>query len=576
MVKPNAGGSAGLVGRARDLATRLTPLQKVGLGAVVLTVVVGALVLGRGSSGPSMSPLYTDLQSKDASAVVDSLSSRGVHYSLTDAGHTVLVPTDQVYDLRVAMAGAGIPSSSEGYSLLDKQGITTSDFRQRIDYQRALEGELDKTLEAMQGIQSAAVHLALPEESVFIDTPAKPTASVLLVGTSPDGINPDAVGAVVNLVASSVKNLQPADVTVIDSNGAVLSASGVSTGTSGSWNRAVTTFEQQMSRELTALLTRATGAGKVAVSVTAALDLDQVQSTKDDYGPIGDDDTGAYVVSEQTASESYAGGGGENATAGVLGPDPAVDGATVASGIDTATTAVPTTIDPAAPTTTAAADATTTTSALDAGAATSTTAVAAATTSVYGSSTATRTYAVDHVVEQVTKAPGTIERLHVAVLLDSTAVSEEQVGTIEDLVSTAAGIDPARGDSLTVSRLPFDTSAAQQAAALSAENDQAAAKAKKEQLIRTLAIAGVILIAVLLAYRSARRARRVTATPINIGEISLAPRSAAAELPGPDASGPEPADPQNEAMLEIAAIAERRPEDVANVLRTWLAEAESR
>ena len=138
-----------MMNRGREFAGRLTPIQKIALGAAVVTLIAGAFVLTRTGSGPEMSALYTDLESTDASALVDELTTRGVPYELTDAGHTVLVPQDQVYDLRIAMAGAGLPSSNQGYALLDNQGITTSEFRQRIDYQRALEGELDMTLKAM-------------------------------------------------------------------------------------------------------------------------------------------------------------------------------------------------------------------------------------------------------------------------------------------------------------------------------------------------------------------------------------------------------------------------------------------
>ena len=168
------------VRRARDTFGKLTPGQKVGLGATVMTIVVGAFVLTSLSPQTKMSPLYTDLDATDASAIVDELASRGVQYDLTDAGHTVLVPSADVYDLRVAMSGSGLPSSNDGYALLDKQGITTSEFRQRIDYQRALEGELSNTLQAMDGVAAATVHLALPEESVFIDEAGHPTASVLI------------------------------------------------------------------------------------------------------------------------------------------------------------------------------------------------------------------------------------------------------------------------------------------------------------------------------------------------------------------------------------------------------------
>ncbi|MCU1367716.1 MAG: flagellar M-ring protein FliF, partial [Ilumatobacteraceae bacterium] len=548
-----------VLGRAKEIAARLTPVQKIALGAIVLTAIAGTLVLGRSSGSTAMSPLYTNLQSSDTSAVVDALAAKNVEYSLTDAGHTVLVPTAQVYDLRVALAGSGLPSSSQGYSLLDKQGITTSDYRQRIDYQRALEGELDKTLEAMNGIQSAAVHLALPDESVFVDTPTSPTASVLLVSSSIDGIDPDSVDAVVHLVASSVKNLKPADVTVIDSSGAVLSTSGIdgqaASGASGR-TKAVTAFEQRMQSALTTLLARTTGVGRVAVTVTADLDLNAVQSTSEDYGPIGSD-PGTYVVSEQDSNEVYS--GADNSATGVLGPDGATTTATSLPATTDTTTPTSTTI-PGAPTTTVAAGATGTT----VPSATATTAAG------YGSSSGSRTYAIDRVVQQVTTAPGKILQLHVAVLVDDKAVTAAQATAIESLVTTAAGIDSTRGDSLIVSRLPFDTSAQTEAADLAKSATAASAAAEKNQMIRTVAIAFVILIALLLAYRSARRARRLTTTPINIGEIGVGRRlGAATELPSGDGDVPTlvvGVDRHEETIGEIANIADRRPEDVANVL----------
>ena len=574
----------GMVTRVKDIASRMTPLQKIGIGAVMLTVIAGGLFLSNTASTTDMSPLYTGLQSADASAVVDALAAKNVKYSLTDAGHTVLVPTTQVYDLRVSLAGAGLPSSSEGYSLLDKQGITTSDFRQRIDYQRALEGELNKTLSAMSGIQSAAVHLALPEESVFVDTPTNPTASVLLVAKSLEGINADAVDAVVHLVASSVKNLKPADVTVIDSSGAVLSTSGIdgttASGASGR-TKAVSAFEQRMSAALVGLLQRTTGAGKVAVTVSADLQLDQVQSTSEDYGPIGDDDDGTYVISEQTADETYAAGAGDGTT-GILGPDGAVvtETSMPAASTDTSTTVSPTATTIASSATTIPGSTATTVTTATTALPTASTAETATTAAGYGSSTGSRTYAIDRVVEQTTTAPGQILQLHVAVLVDDKAVDAKQAAAIEELVKTAAGIDADRGDSVVISRLPFDTSAQAEAEVLTKESEAAAAKAQQTQLYRTLAVAFVIVVALLLAYRSARRARRTTVTPINIGEIGVGrrPASSAAELSplATDAVMEIEVDRHEEAMNEVNRVAERRPEDVANVLRTWLADSTSR
>jgi flagellar M-ring protein FliF len=548
-------GSSGAVGRAKEIAARLTPVQKIALGAAVLTAVAGAMILSKTGGHTAMSALYTDLGSADAASVVDALSSRGVEYDLTDAGKTVLVPKDQVYDLRVSLAGEGLPSSNEGYALLDDQGITTSEFRQRIDYQRALEGELAKTLNALDGVQSASVHLALPDESLFVDEPATPTASVLVAGATIGGITDDEVQAIVHLVASSVKDMKPQDVTVIDANGTVLSAAGEgASGAAGGGSRAkvVGEYEKRVQSSIMALLTRMTGPNKVAVTVTAQLDLDETQSTSENFEPVGENPSEGQVLTEQTSSEQY-GAKVDSGDTGVLGPDGAVISEENA-GTDQDTD--------------------------------------------YQKEQAERTYALDRIVEQTTNVPGEVQQLNVAVLMDESAVTAEQATQIQEMVATAVGIDPERGDSIAVTRMPFDTSMSAEAEELAAAGEKAASKEQMMGLVRTVAVLLVILIALFLGYRSAKHARKVTATPINIGEIGTGPRmplggGAAASL-GTGAAALGAADstvlmdqvplaaarPLNDrdavVMNELTHMAERRPEEVANVLKAWLAESKAR
>jgi flagellar M-ring protein FliF len=551
---PLSGASTGSAGaaqpplaRARELANKLTPIQKITLGAVLLTVIAGGLVLSRTSDTVPMTALYTDLSSADASSVVDSLAARGVNYDLTDAGRTVLVPKTDVYDLRIALAGEGLPSSNEGYALLDNQGITTSEFRQRIDYQRALEGELAMTLTALDGVQSASVHLALPDDSVFIDEPATPTASVLVAGTSIGGIGAGEVEAIVHLVASSVKDMKPGDVTVIDANGTVLSAGGtgggIDVGVGGKRAKATAEFESRMNASIMALLTRFAGPNKVAVTVTADLDLDETQLTSEDYGPIGDEPEDPLVLAETTNLETYGSAGNPNgADTGVLGPD----GGVIAPDI---------TPDPSA------------------------------TNTDYLKESADTQYAIDRIVKQTTEVPGDVNKLGIAVLVDEATVTEEQAAAIEEMVATAAGIDAERGDSIIVTRMPFDASASTQADEMIAAEEKAAAKAQMMDLARTAAILLVIIIALILGYRSAKNARKLTVTPINIGEITTGPRPSL----GPGSAGEpgavfEPVPiaiskpPDNDAVVlnELTMMADRKPQEVANVLKAWLAETKGR
>lgn len=553
------------VAKAKDLAARLTPVQKIALGAVILTVVAGGLVLSRSGATVSRAPLYTDLSTTDASSVVDALEAQGVDYELTDAGRTVMVPEGDVYDLRVSMAGQGLPTSNEGYALLDDQGITTSEFRQRIDYQRALEGEIEKTLTAMDDVATASVHLALPDQSVFIDEPATPTASVLVAARGTGGITDEAVTAIVHLVASSVKDMTPEGVTVVDANGTVLSAPGVSGGSGGGGSaraKAEADFETRLAASITALIARTTGPGKVAVSVTADLDLQEKQTTSERYEPNNIDDTGGLVTSESSASETYGSGSdsssttgadGSGTTPGVLGDETGADGAI---------------------TTDTLADGTTSSDATD-----------------YAKADADRNYALDRIVEQTTDVPGTVTQLGVAVMVDEAVMSQADADKLEEMIATAAGINTDRGDDISITALPFDTSGTTAADEAAATEAAAASKAQMMDLARTIAVLIVILVALFLGYRSAKNARKVTVTPIDIGEITTGPRGALTSG-GADHDGDEtaaldgldpvmlslnrPPDKDEVVMHELTTMADRRPQEVANVLKAWLAETKGR
>lgn len=560
--------------RTQDIMARLTPVQKIALGAALLTLVAGGLLLTRVGSGPEMAPLYTDLAASDASSVVDELAGRGVEYELTDAGRTILVPRSDVYDLRIAMSAQGLPAGNEGYALLDRQGITTSEFRQRIDYQRALEGEIARTIRAMDGVLSATVHLVMPEESVFIDTPSNATASVMVSARGVNSLGDDQVDAIVHLVSSSVKNLAPNDVTVISSEGLILSAAGRVGGIGGGGTtakaKAEAALEREMAASLTSMLMRVTGPGKVAVTVNAELDMSERQSTSESFANVPDGEEGSTgaVVAERTSNENFTGTGG--GATGILGPD----GAQIVPEV-----------------------------------------VGDANASEYQRDDAERSFALDRTVEQVVEASGRVERISVSVLLDEGAVAAGQVNEIQQMVAAAAGIDAARGDTVVITRLPFDTSAAALSEEAAHAEAEAAAEAERAEMIRTAIIGGIIFVALILAFISARRARKVVATPIDLGEI-LATRHgdllplppgehedrlyaavAAAnahdrELAGvkqpeleaaPATAGATPAATTvlppisiqsftDETMSEITALAEEHPDEVASILRTWLSE----
>src|SRR3954449_13106176 len=218
---------AGPLARIRSVLATISLGQKVVIGLLALGLLLGGFFFYRWITAPTYSPLFSNLASTDASAIVDELNAEGVAYDLADGGTTIMVAKDKVYDLRLAMSGKGLPAGSDtGYALLDEQGITTSEFQQQVTYQRALEGELSKTLESLDGVRSAVVHVALPEDEVFVSDQKEPTASVLLDLAPGTKLSGEQIQAVTNLVSSSIEGMDPDQVTVADSTGAVLSAPG--------------------------------------------------------------------------------------------------------------------------------------------------------------------------------------------------------------------------------------------------------------------------------------------------------------------------------------------------------------
>lgn len=514
--------------RPGDVLARITPLQKIAIGAAALTLVGGIFLLGGGGNETVMAAAYTDLEPADAAAVTEELVARGVDYELADGGRTVLVPRDQLYEVRVDLSAEGLPSSNEGYALLDQQGLTTSEFRQRIDYQRALEGELARTLRSIDGVSAVTVHLALPEDSIFVDEPGVATASVLVTTTGTNVLTNDQVAAMVHLVSSSVKDMQPENVTIADSTGQVLTDG---TGSPRAASRdGASDFEDELAAQLRVLVGRVTGLGNVAVNVQADLELTERTETTERYDTTAEE-TAGVVVAERTSNEVYTGVGGVVGDAGVLGPDGAPIAGDGTTGGDTS----------------------------------------------YERDDAERTYAVNRTVEQVNYTPGTVKQLSVAVLVDEEAVTPEQIASLEELVTTAAGIDPTRGDTVTVTALPFEVPELDEAAEAAAEAvEAAAASAQQMSMIRTVVIGLVLLVALILAYRSARKARREVSTPIDIEALRAAGGSAGALPTGDDDSLPLDAVPMDtassRALDELSALADQNPEDVARVLQSWLAD----
>lgn len=523
-----------LFGRMSGAVKQFSLPQRTFALIAVAAILLGVFAVYSWASKPSLSPLFSGLSATDASAVVDQLSAEGVQYELTDGGATVMVPQDQLYSMRLKLAAAGLPANADGdgYSLLDGMSMTSSEFQQQTTYQRALEGELAKTIGAMEGVDAATVKLALPQESVFVSEQQDPTASVFVRTRAGSDLTTDQVEAIVHLVSAGIEGMKATDVAVIDSTGKVLSEVGTGV-TAGSGDEATSTYEKRVTSAIQALLDQVVGAGNSAVTVTAALNQDQTQRTTEEFSATD----GVPPLASSTTSEEYTGAGSGSET-GVLGPDNIqVPSGTATSG-----------------------------------------------TGNYTKTTEDVTNSVNKLTEVTTVAPGTVLKQSVAVVVDQTAAAGIDLNQLTASLTAAAGIDTTRGDTIAVQAMAFDTTSAAAAADALAAADAQTAAAQKQSLIRQAVIAGAaLLLVIVIGLLLARRSRRSKREALDIGELPLMdgpdPDLELEDLPEIPPALPSPAqiDPVAESLAvkraEIAALADEQPDEVADLLRGWLTPA---
>ncbi|WP_334152519.1 flagellar basal-body MS-ring/collar protein FliF [Microbacterium sp.] len=409
----------------------------------VALLVMGAIALGTWLSKPQMSPLFTGLSASDASAVVEQLKSAGVGYELTEGGATILVPDDQVYPQRLAAASAGLPGdSSEGYTLLDKMGVTASEFQQSVTYKRAIEGELASTISAMDGISTASVQLAIPEESVFVSEQQSPTASVFVKTRNSSTLSDEKIEAIIHLTSAAVPGMTPEDVAVTDQNGTVLSA--VGSGVAGSSSKQATEHEARVAASVSRMLETIVGPGNATVTVAA----DVANSTSERMDETYSAPEGDLRANEQTKTETYTGGQGSGT--GVLGPD---------------NIAVPN---------------------------------GASGDGSYEFEETSSNNAVNKSTEKTITPAGEVTRQTVSIALNRGSVTGVTADQVEALVASAAGIDVERGDTIAVEFVEFATGGATAAqTALQAAEAERAAQFQQE-LLRSVIIGGSILLAVII------------------------------------------------------------------------------
>jgi flagellar M-ring protein FliF len=513
----------------RSMNRHTTTFQQFTAGQKVVAVIgTAALLLGgfmvfRWASAPAYAPLFSNLAPSDASAVIDELETQGVSYELADGGGTIMVPRDAVHSTRITLSGEGLPTSSEGgYGILDDQGISTSEFKEQTDFKRAMEGELAATVKAIDGVNGAVVHLAIPQKDVFTDEQQPPTASVLVQTNPGRTLTPEQVQAVVHLVASSIDGLDPDNVTVADSTGRVLSSPGGTTSAAATERTQQTeAYQDQLRARLQAMLDRVVGPGNSTVSATVELDFDKAVTETTDYRA----DEEIPALTESLSSETYSGAGEAGGVGGVVGVDDQTD-TTAGAGGD----------------------------------------------SSYNNSSSSRTNGVDTVVETRETTPGAVKQINVGVVLDTATTQGVSATDVRTLVADAIGINGRRGDTIRVVTMPFDRSGEQAAQADLEAAAAAEAAAARNDLIEKGAMGGAVLLVLLLALVTGRRRTKQREQATTYGVEQLRQERQALEPPAALALAEAEQVEEHNVREELSALIERQPEDVATLLRGWLVE----
>ncbi len=285
----------------------LSPVQRVMLPLVIGATLIGVIALVVWTNQPEYGVLYSNLSEEDAAAVVLKLKEMKIPYRLGGGGHSILIPSGEIYDTRLQLATSGLPQGGGiGFEIFDRTNIGMTDFVQQLNYQRGLQGEIARTINQFSEVERSRIHLSIPKKSLFLEDQEEARASVILKLKQGRSLNRSQVQGIVHLVASSVEGLNPENVTVVDTQGHLLSEGSdsdpIKRQGQSQWEFR-TNLEKNLEKRVQTMLERAVGPNRVIVRVSADLDFKQVEETEESFDP----DT-SVVRSEQRSEEKTQGG----------------------------------------------------------------------------------------------------------------------------------------------------------------------------------------------------------------------------------------------------------------------------
>nr|WP_060984675.1 flagellar basal-body MS-ring/collar protein FliF [uncultured Acidovorax sp.] len=534
---------------ALDRAQRM----RLGAGVVLLVAAaVAAVVMGR---QPDYRVLFSNLGDKDGGAVVAQLSQMNVPYKYSEGGGAILIPAERVHDVRLRLATQGLPKGSvAGFELMESNKFGMTQFQERLNFQRGLEGELTRSIQALSSVQSARVHLALPNQNGFFREQQKPSASVL-VSLHPGRILDRAqLAGIVHLVASSVPELAPSAVSVLDDTGKLLSQSPDST--AGAEINAqqllyVQQLEQQYSRRIMDILEPVVGRDNVKAQVTAEVDFSQTESTSEQFRPNQTPDSSA-VRSQQVLESRGSSTKTATGVPGAVANQPPAPSAAPVNGANPAPNA----------------------------------GGQQGTEEQTNKRESTTNYEVDKTVKVVRGSTGAVKRLSAAVVVNyqsaedkgktvTKALTPEQIEQMTALVRETIGFNRERGDSVNLMNTPF------QVTAVPTADTPLWKQPEVVDLAKTFAWpVGAVLFAALVlmglvrpALKGSAPAKATAAKPVAGGQLD----AVEAETPErPALAAPSrkdevlPATPEQLRLEDARVLAKENPVAVANILKTWL------
>jgi flagellar M-ring protein FliF len=536
-------------------------LQRFGIGRLAMVLGVGAgvtvaliLLMTRIGQAPD-ALLYSNLDLREAGEITASLEQAGIAYATRGDGSTILVNRDQVGEARLMLAGRGlVTSGSVGYEIFDTQSVLgQTEFQQQINEQRALQGELARTIMSMRGISSARVQIALPRRELFQSDAAEPTAAVV-VGLGGRALSADQVRAIRNVVASSVPNLKPGKVTVVDETNQTLAAADDEEGfTSATARDAKATTEAQLQTRIKDLVEGVVGAGAARVQVTADIEMARSTTQEQRFDPDG-----------QVVRSTSSNGSQSQDTTGVSD-----GGATAANNIP-------------------------------GGEAPNTTPLGS-TESINGETT---NYEISNTTTTTVKEPGEVRKLSVAVAVDGKLTpaaepggeptyeprSAEEIAQIEELVKAAMGFDEARGDQVRVTNVRFNRDALVTAGGT--DGGDPLFNFTKNDIMRGVELLVLLITGLLLIFFVLRPLMK-SASSGGVPALAGAAGSAGGQVPvtslqttvvgGPMGQLAAPSEMEQRidiariegqvkasSVKKVAEFVEKHPEESASIIRSWV------